>query len=68
MTSSSEDTVGIVLFFFSVAEVCQVIAAAFHASWFEVAVVFGVPVSLAVSTLGKISFVSGRFELCFALL
>jgi hypothetical protein len=51
-----------------VAQVCQVIAGAFDAFWFEVAVVFGVPVSLTDCTLGNVSFVPGRFEFYFALL
>jgi hypothetical protein len=33
-----------------------------------VAVVFGVPVSYAVCTLGNVSFVSGQFKFYFALL
>jgi hypothetical protein len=45
-----------------------VLTCAFDASWFKVAVVFGVPVSLAVCTLGILSFVSGRFKFYFALL
>jgi hypothetical protein len=51
-----------------VAHICQVIAGAFDASWFEVAVVFGVLVSLAVCTLGNVSFVFGQFEFYFDLL
>jgi hypothetical protein len=68
MISAAEDIADIARFFSSVAQVCQVISGAFDASWFEVAVVLGVPVSLAVCTLRNAPFVSGRFEFYFALL
>jgi hypothetical protein len=45
-----------------------VVTCAFDAAWFKVAVVFGVPVSLAVCTLGNVSFVSRQFKFYFALL
>jgi uncharacterized membrane protein YhhN len=42
-----------------------VVTCAFDASQFKVAVVFGVPVSLAVCTLGTMFLVSGRFKFYF---
>jgi hypothetical protein len=55
---------------FPSAQVYKVISGAFDASWFQVAVVFGVPVFLAICTLGNVSFVSeeGGVEFYFALL
>jgi hypothetical protein len=47
---------------------CGVLTYAFDASCFEVAVVFGVSVSLAVCALNNIPFVLGRFKFDFALL
>jgi hypothetical protein len=41
---------------------------ALDASWFEVAINFGVPISSIVCTLINIPFVFGRFEFYFALL
>jgi hypothetical protein len=67
MISTAEEIENIVRIFFSVAQVCQVIAGAFGASWFKVAVVFGLPVSLAVCTLGNVSFIFERFEFYFVL-
>jgi hypothetical protein len=68
MISTTEDTSDITRSFFSVALVCQVVTCAFHTSWFELAIIFGVPISLTVFTLGNIPFVFGWFEFYFALL
>jgi hypothetical protein len=68
MISTTEDTSDITRSFFSVALVCQMVTRTFYASWFEMAITFGVPISLTVCTLSNISFVFGRFELYFALL
>jgi hypothetical protein len=40
----------------------------FDACQFEMAIFFGVPISLTVCTLNNIPFVFGRFEFYFALL
>jgi hypothetical protein len=46
MISTKEDTSDIIRFFFSVALSCQVVICAFDASWFEMAIIFGVPISV----------------------
>jgi hypothetical protein len=68
MISTTEDTSDITRSFFSVALVCQVVTCAFHTSRFEMAIIFGVPISLTVCTFGNMHFVFGRFEFYFALL
>jgi hypothetical protein len=68
MISTTEDTSDITRSFFLVALVWQVVTGAFHASWFEMAIIFGVSISLTVCTLNSISFVFGQFEFYFALL
>jgi hypothetical protein len=45
-----------------------VITCAFDASWFQMAVMLCVPISLAVCALGNITFVFGMFKFDFALL
>jgi hypothetical protein len=67
MISTTEDTSDITRPFFSVAMVCQVVTSAFDASWFEMAIIFSVPISLTVCTLSNIPFVFGQFEFYFAL-
>jgi hypothetical protein len=54
--------------FFSVEFVCQVVTCAFDTSQFEVAMLFGVPTSLIVCTLGNIPFEFGWLEFYFAAL
>jgi hypothetical protein len=44
------------------------VTCALDASQFEVAVVFGVPISFAICTLSNIPIVFGLLEFCFALL
>jgi hypothetical protein len=44
------------------------VTCAFDASWCEVTIVLGVPMSLAICTLSNIPFVFGRFEFYLALL
>jgi hypothetical protein len=46
--------------FLSVALVCQMVTCAFDASRFEMAIIFGVPISLAVWLYSNIPFVFGR--------
>jgi hypothetical protein len=65
MISTTEDTSDITRSLFSVALVCQVVICASHASRFEMAIIFGVPISLTVC---NISIEFGRFEFYFALL
>jgi hypothetical protein len=43
------------------------VACAFHASWFEMAEMFGMPIPLTVCTLGDVTCVPRRFEADFAL-
>jgi hypothetical protein len=66
--STTEDTPDITRSFYSVALVCQMVTCTFQASRFEMAIIFGVPISLTVCTLSNIPFVFGRFEFYFALL
>jgi hypothetical protein len=68
MISTTEDTSDITQSFFSVALVCQVVTCASDASGFEVAIIFGAPISLTVYILRNISFVFGRFEFYFVAL
>jgi hypothetical protein len=53
--------------FFSLAMLCQMVTCAFHASRFEMAIIFSVPISLTV-ILSNIPFVFRLFEFYFALL
>jgi hypothetical protein len=54
--------------FLTVTVVNQMVTRSFDASWFEVTVVFGVPISLAICTLSNIPFAFGWFEFYFSLL
>jgi hypothetical protein len=45
MISTTEDTADIAQFFILVAQVCQVIAGAFDASWSEVSALFGIQIT-----------------------
>jgi hypothetical protein len=65
---TTENTLDINRAFFSVALVCHAVTCAFDASRFEMAIIFGVPISLTVCAYGNIPFLFGRFELHFALL
>jgi hypothetical protein len=47
---------------------CRVVTIAFRASWFEVANILSVPISLTVCTLCNVSCVLGRFKSDFAFL
>jgi hypothetical protein len=44
------------------------VACAFHAAWFEMTEIFGMPIPLTVCTLGDVTCVLRRFEADFALL
>jgi hypothetical protein len=66
--ATTENTSDIIRAFRSVTALCGVITFAFDASWFQMAVVLSVFVSLAVCALVYISFVHGRFKFDFALL
>jgi hypothetical protein len=68
MIATTENTSDITRAFRSVTVLCGVITCAFDTSWFEMAVVFCVFVSLAVCALSNIPFVLGRFKFDFALL
>jgi hypothetical protein len=59
MVATTENTPDIIRAFRWVTMLCGVITFAFDASWFEMAVVFCVSVSLAVSALSNITFVLG---------
>jgi hypothetical protein len=48
--------------------VCQMVTCAFDASQFEVTIISGVSISLAICTLSNIPFVVGQFKFYFALL
>jgi hypothetical protein len=61
MISTTEGTSDITRSFFLVALICQVVTCAFDASQLKMAVVFAVPVSLAVCTLGNVPFMFGLF-------
>jgi hypothetical protein len=65
--STTGDTSDITRSLFSVALVCQVVTCAFNASWFEIAIIAGMPIFLTVRTSSNIPFVFGRFEFYFAL-
>jgi hypothetical protein len=58
MVATTENTSDIIRAFRSVTVLCGVITCAFDASWFEMAVVLCVSVSLAVFALDSIPFVS----------
>jgi hypothetical protein len=45
-----------------------ILSSAFNASQFEMAIIFGVPISLTVCTLSNIPFVFWQMEFYFALL
>jgi hypothetical protein len=68
MVATTENTPDIIRAFRSVTVLCGVFICTFDASWFEMAVVFCVSVSLAVSALSNIPFVLGWFKFDFALL
>jgi hypothetical protein len=68
MISTTEDTSHIIQSFFLVALVCQMVSCTFHASWFVMTIIFGLPISLTLCTLSNIPFVFGQFEFYFALL
>jgi hypothetical protein len=68
MVATAENTSGIIRAFRSVTVLCEVITCACYASWFEMAVVLCVSVSLAVCALSNIPFVLRRFKFDFALL
>jgi hypothetical protein len=68
MIATTENTSDIIRAFRSMTVLCGVITCAFDASWFEMAVVLCVCVSLAVCALSNIPFVLGRLKFDFALL
>jgi hypothetical protein len=68
MVAATEDTSDIFGPILSVTEVGGVVTGTFDASRFEMAIIFGVSVALAVGTLGYFPFVFRRFKFDFALL
>jgi hypothetical protein len=68
MVATTENTSDIIRAFRSVTVLCGMITCAFDASWFEMAVVLCLSLSLAVRALSNIPFVLGRFKFDFALL
>jgi hypothetical protein len=68
MVATTENTSDIIRAFRSVTVLCGAITCAFDESWFEMAVVLCVSVSLAVCALSNIPFVLGRFKFDFDLL
>jgi hypothetical protein len=68
MVAATEDTSDIFRSILSVMELGGVGTGAFDASRFEMAIIVGVSVALAVGTLGYFPFVSRRFKFDFALL
>jgi hypothetical protein len=68
IVATTENTSDIIPAFRSVTVLCGVITFAFDSSWFEMAVVLCVSISLAVCALSNIPFVLGRFKLDIALL
>jgi hypothetical protein len=68
MVATTENTSDIIRAFRSVKVLCGVSTCAFDASWFEMAVVFCVSVSLAICAFSNIPFVLGSIKFDFALL
>jgi hypothetical protein len=66
--SITEDTPNSARSFFARALARLMVACTFHASWFEVANILGMPIPLTVGTLGNITCVPWLFEADFALL
>jgi hypothetical protein len=68
LVANTENTSDMIRAFRSMTVLCGEITCAFDESWFEMAVVLFVSVSLAVGALSNIPFVLGMFKFDFALL
>jgi hypothetical protein len=68
MVAATEDTSEIFGLILSVTQLDGVVTGTFDASLFEMPIIFGVSVALAVGTLDYFPFVFRRFEFDFALL